>query len=305
MVKYCPICGFQAADGNKFCKRCGTNLQMSQSSQPVYYQQTAVHQQQNDQVPQVVQDKPKKSKKMIIGLLVTIIAIIIVIALLFVFLFNGGSGEIEGTWQVTSTKVDGFELGLKPIITFNPNGTLSGDLMGSSSTGSWEVKNGKLFMYSSESGSIDYSDVGLDYSFSDPNTLTLTFSGVLPNSDDSPHTMEIVLKKIGSNDDNGNDNQNINGENARFLGTWNYDYSGYAGVMIFKSDGSLDVGYEGFTFNVGSWSLEGGQLCLSTTEDLFDTGTGETTQCVNYSFDDGDSTLTLTSDGEETIVLTK
>jgi hypothetical protein len=305
MVKYCPICGFPGEDANKFCKRCGTNLEMSQPSEPMHNQQTDLPQQQSGQDHPGVQDQPKKSNKMIIGLVIAIIAIIIVVVILFVFVFNGGSGEFEGTWQVTSSKIDGIELGLNPTITFNPNGTLSEDLLGSSSNGSWEIKNGKLYMYSSESGSIDYSNIGLDYSFSDPDTLTITFTGELPDTDGSTHTMEIVLKRISSDIDNSNGNQDLDGETKRFLGDWDLDYGIYSGVIIFNNDGILRAGYENFTLEIGNWSLDGGKICLTITEDLFDFGITDTTQCLDYSFSEQDKNLTLSGDGFETIVMTK
>jgi hypothetical protein len=108
--------------------------------------------------------------------------------------------------------------------------------------------------------------------------------------------------------DNGQPDQpqNGNGETSKFIGTWNYEYSVFGNLnIIVKSDFTLEVGYSGLIYDAGTWSLNNEEICLTTTEDIFETGSEETTQCFNYSFSNGENTLTLTATGIEDIILTK
>jgi len=320
MVKYCPYCGAQSDETDKFCLRCGNNLQILQSTQ--FTQQTTTKVQPTGQVtsPQPTVSlqtygppqehsppKQKKSYSKIIAALVGIIVIIIVLVILFLFVFNGGDDQFNGTWQITSMKMDGIETSVgSASITFNTDGTLVSESSGFTSTGTWEVRNGKLYITSSDSGPSSLDNIGFDYSFSGTNTLILSYSGIISNGDDQTHTIQIVLITGGLSDEDQNDNQNGYGEDLKFIGTWNYEYTGFGSVnIIINSDHSLEIGYYGFTYEIGTWTLNNEEICLITTEDIFETGSEETTQCFNYSFSNGDNILTLTAIGLEDIVLTK
>ncbi len=320
MVKYCPRCGALAEESDKFCLKCGYKLPIEKSAQ--LSQQPAIQYQKNGQgtYPQqpfsqqasvqgqgFIPPKTRKSYNKIIGALTGIIVIIVVLFVLFLFVFNGNNNQFNGTWQVSSMKIDGNETSVgSASITFNSDGTLISDSSGFISTGSWEVKNNKLYITFSDSDPSSFDDLGFDYSFSEPNILILTYSGLIPDEDDQIHTIQIVLVTEILNNGDQNNNQNGNGETFKFIGTWNYEYTGYGNInIIIKNDNSLEVGYSGITYEFGTWSLNNSEICLTTTEDIFETGSEESTQCFSYYFSNGDTTLTLTAFGLEDIVLTK
>jgi hypothetical protein len=87
------------------------------------------------------------------------------------------------------------------------------------------------------------------------------------------------------------------GLNSQFVGTWEYGApeSGLSAVYKFNSDGSLEAGLSGFTFKVGTWSVEGNQLCFHVSQgiDLGEVSMGN--QCFAYRFSEGGTKLTLTA----------
>ena len=320
MVKYCPRCGAQAEETDKFCLKCGYKLQIEKSAQlsqkpairdqktvQATYPQQPISQQTYVPSKGYIPPKTRKSYNKVIGALAGIIVIIVVLVVLFLFVFNGTNNQFNGTWQVSSMKIDGIETSVgSASITFNSDGTLISDSSGFISTGTWEVKNNKLYITSSDSDPSSFDDLGFDYSFSESNTLILTYTGLIPEEDDLTHTIRIVLVTEILNNDNKNNTQNGDGEALKFIGTWNYEYTGYGNInIIIKNDNSLGVGYSGITYEFGTWSLNNSEICLTTTEDIFETGSEMTAQCFNYYFSNGDTTLTLTAFGLEDIVLTK
>lgn len=309
MAKYCPRCGAQTEETDRFCRICGNSIQFEHPTQtgPIAYQQQPDSNQIYSQESKYIQPQQKKSYSKIIGALIGVIAIIIIIVILFLFVFNGVSDQFTGTWQISSMKMDGIETPIgSASITFNSDGTLISDSSGFTSMGTWEVKNNKLYISSTDSNPSSFDNIGFDYSFSESNRLILSYTGIIPNEDDLTHSIQIILVLDGTYNDSQNGNQNGNEDTSKFIGTWNYEYPGYGNLnIIVKSDYTLEIEYSGFIYGAGSWSLNNEEICLTTTEDIFETGSAETTQCFDYSFSNADNTLTLTATGIEDIILTK
>ncbi len=325
MVRYCSNCGAQTDKSDKFCLNCGANLQTFQPTPPTRQttaqtqpsefktsQQQPMSQQSYGQTPGYIPPQPKKSYAKIIGALIGFIAIVIILIILFLFVFKGTSDEaagdqLIGTWEVTSMKMDNLESPIGNMdISFNSDGSYSSVTSGITSIGNWEIKDNKLYITTSESDSSSFGNIGLDYSFSGSNTVTLFYSGLIPGENDQSHTIQIVLVKKGSSNGNQNNNQSGNEETLKFIGTWNYNDSILGNVVIYiNSDHSLVTDYYGIPYEFGTWSFNNGDICLTTDVDIFETGSEETTQCFSYTFTNEDKTLTLTAPGIEDIVLTK
>jgi hypothetical protein len=92
----------------------------------------------------------------------------------------------------------------------------------------------------------------------------------------------------------------LNGADSRFVGQWDQTVgTGTALQWKFNGDGTLQTGYGGIMANVGTWKVNGSELCLYSGA-----------VCYGYEFSDGGNTLTLNIFGNSTaypfnIVLTK
>ena len=223
MAKFCTKCGAPIAEGVKFCPKCGATIgqiqaaqptappqqppvqqqPMPQQQQPVYQQQPPMqpHQPYYGQTQPYAPMPGKSNKKLIIGVLVAVVAIVVVLLLVF-FVLGGEEGKFVGTWEVESTTTEspyGSDTteGDGTKITFNSDGTTKTTSPGGySSTGKWELKNGKLCNpeYSSSDSESYYGECA-DYEFSDGgNTLTITYS-YSPYEGVSYKT-SMVLKKV-------------------------------------------------------------------------------------------------------------
>ena len=109
-------------------------------------------------------------------------------------------------------------------------------------------------------------------------------------------------KKDGNMNQSGKQNQNQ--DISKFLGEWNIDFENYSGIIIIKSDNTIEFEYLGLIIEIGTWSIDDEEICIVITQDLFDIGI-EDSQCFSYSFSDDDSILVLSSFGIDDIVLTK
>jgi len=97
----------------------------------------------------------------------------------------------------------------------------------------------------------------------------------------------------------------LGGADSRFVGTWEYEDldAGMTFSYRFNGDESLDVISLGSDpVKIGTWSVSGDELCFELSQDWYSSEL--TNQCVKYSFSDGGTKLTLTSD-ISSITLTK
>ena len=76
------------------------------------------------------------------------------------------------------------------------------------------------------------------------------------------------------------------GIDSNLVGTWEYTEptSGMSIVYIFNSDGSLEMGMDNMTQEIGTWRVSGGQLCMESL--------GQET-CGSYSIDGNQLTLSF------------
>jgi hypothetical protein len=105
------------------------------------------------------------------------------------------------------------------------------------------------------------------------------------------------------------------GNNAsydEFIGSWNLsspgDTDNQVGTLSFQANGDLKAGYIGFEMKIGTWEVNGDELCIDSSigGSIF-TESVSGKQCMSYSFSDGGDTLTLQdpSGMGGSIVLTK
>ena len=80
------------------------------------------------------------------------------------------------------------------------------------------------------------------------------------------------------------------GIDSNLVGSWEYTEptSGMSIVYIFNSDGSLEMGIDNITQQIGTWRVNGGQLCIESIGQ-------EQEQCVSYSLSSDGSQLTFHS----------
>ena len=226
MAKFCTKCGAPTTEGVKFCPKCGAAIGQTQAApqptappqQPPVQQQQSIPQQQQPayqpqqpQQPYYGQTQPyapmpgKSNKKMIIGVVVAVVAIVVVLLLVF-FVLGGDEGKFVGTWEIESMETisNGVSSGSIPgdgtKIEFKSDGTTkTTNPDGSTNSGKWELKNGKLCNpdISSESENV-FGKECVDYKFSNGDkTLTITYS-MTQEYYGTTYTMKsnIVLKKV-------------------------------------------------------------------------------------------------------------
>jgi len=99
----------------------------------------------------------------------------------------------------------------------------------------------------------------------------------------------------------------LGGADSRFVGTWEYEDpdTGMTFSYKFNGDGSLDVISGSDSLEIGKWSVSGDELCFELSQDNLWASSEQTNQCVKYSFSDGGTKLTLTSDISSTTLTKK
>jgi hypothetical protein len=142
-------------------------------------------------------------------------------------------------------------------------------------SGTWELKDGKLFITFNSAYPI--SNLTYNYVFSNNNStlsLTLTEGGVA----------QIFTKRYNP----------VNGDKNKFVGSWvNISVKGIETTMNFSS-----AGYSTINTMPGTWDLKDGKLVVRLN--------AATSWVYNFVFSDNNSTLSLTSTmGGVTQVFTK
>lgn len=167
-------CGTPLQEGVRFCPKCGANIeqtvQQPMAPQQPYYGQT-----------QPYVSMPKKSNKKLIIAVIAIVVIIVVVGLLAYF-FVFSKGGIVGKWEIVSmeSKLNGVSQGSTAgdgtKVEFKSDGTtITTNPDGSTSSGKWEIKNGKLCNPEAETSGFLGSNC-MDYKLSNGGK-TLTLSG--------------------------------------------------------------------------------------------------------------------------------
>jgi len=197
MPKYCPSCGTEVKEGFKFCLSCGAQLQAQVTQTPPPPAAAPAPPPQQPTPPPIMPQQsytpiqPKKTNtKLIVGIIVAIVAVVVVLLVVFLFLGGGSSSaDLVGTWTAQSVVMDGDsqEVSSGSYITLQSGGTY----VSSGDSGTWEVRNNKLYIVSS-SGNDQFNNLGLDYQISN-NRLTLSYSGIDNYGD--YHTMSMVFTK--------------------------------------------------------------------------------------------------------------
>jgi len=190
MVKYCPGCGTKLKPGDIFCTSCGAKTEAESTVESKGWAGATVPTSQTPISQQTYHPmQPKKSKmKLIMAIIAIIVVIIVIAAVLFIVLGGGSDSRFVGTWTVESIVGDGVSQPASGTITFSSDGKY----VASGGTGTWEIKNSKLYMNSPEEQNT-LNDVGYTYEFSNSNSqLTLSFSGVVQGE---YHTLVTVLIK--------------------------------------------------------------------------------------------------------------
>ena len=224
MAKFCPNCGTEVKEGFKFCLSCGAQMQAkgkgskaaNDTVDPKSFEEQAAAQpgaapavqpQQQPMPPPAMPQQgyggqtqtyapmqPKKSNAKLIGGIIGIVVAVVVILVVVILLtggnlgfLGGSSGDLVGTWNIESVVMDGESQTSSGYLTLDSDGTY----VASGDSGTWEVRNGKLYITSSVSGSSPFDDIGLDYQVSG-NRLTLSFSGTIEGE---YHTMTMIFTK--------------------------------------------------------------------------------------------------------------
>jgi hypothetical protein len=189
MVKYCPGCGTKLKPGDIFCTSCGAKTDAESTVESKGWAGATVPTSQTPISQQIYPMQPKKSKmKLIMAIIAIIVIIIVIAAVLFIVLGGGSDSRFVGTWTVESMVADGESQYTGGNITFSSDGKY----VATGATGTWEIKNSKLYMRSSDEQN-PLNDVGYTYEFSNSNSqLTLSFSGVIQGE---YHTLVTVLIK--------------------------------------------------------------------------------------------------------------
>jgi len=183
MAKFCEKCGAPLKEGAKFCTSCGAKLgeiDKAATEQKPEQTQTVQEPTQTYQSASATPaySQPKKSKKLLFGIIGAIIAVVVIILLVLLVLQPGGiggdEGKFVGTWEAdvgfgtyTYTYVFNSDKSLELGVDMGGIGS------GTSTVGTWKVENGKLVLTVDLIGS-DLDAGSYDYSFSNnDNTLTL------------------------------------------------------------------------------------------------------------------------------------
>ena len=304
MGRFCPSCGTEAKEGDKFCLSCGASLDVSGGQGQVAQvpPAPAAAPVPPPAVPPPVQPQyaPMPSKKpnmKLIGILIgVIIAVVVIVVVLFFIL--GGSNDFVGRWTVDSMSMNGQDMGdLGAWIEFKSDGTYSsGSSTGSTETGTWEVRNSKLYIDSGGSTS-SYSDEGVDYSFSNGgNTLTLTYT--YTDSGTSSSMRIVMSKSSSSSSDSSDDSSDTSSDiDPDLVGTWTSVSVVYTGestdftdaTLDFNSDGTYELDYYDNT-ETGTWGVSNSKLVAQADDGysyLFYYSD------MDYSLSDGGNTLTF------------
>lgn len=299
---YCPKCGYEVKEGHRFCFNCGTEIQTASDSfqeqvaqtptanAPVPVQQPVYNQTQEYAVVQ-----PKKSNIKLIAAILAVVAIVIVVLVLVVFLFGKGSSnpsDFVGTWTLDSMQVNGSGISIPSgiTITFNSDGTYQSTSVGSTQSGEWEIKDGKLSDSSSNSNS-PFNTYSWSYQFSDGgNTLTMSCFASTEN-----YTVQYVFKKSSSSNNNGGTSHELD---DGLVGNWNITSVSYneqstssSGTTIdFNSDGTYTLVYSSYSTENGTWYVSGGKLYLQASSGY---SMLSSSMAMDYSLSNGGNTLTF------------
>jgi hypothetical protein len=108
MSNFCPSCGAKVEEGNKFCLRCGAQLNPENISDSGDSNEN-ISQQPSQQDPQtqppITPSGQKKSNKNLLIALIAIIAIIVIV-IVIIFSSRGLDSRFIGEWEIVS---DGFD----------------------------------------------------------------------------------------------------------------------------------------------------------------------------------------------------
>jgi hypothetical protein len=171
MSNFCPSCGTKVEEGNKFCLKCGAQLQTEEASKP--------ENGPNEPIQQVPPTQKKSNKNLLI-VLVAIIAIIIVIVLIIMFTGGGIDNRFVGEWEISSEGVEMF------YWIFNSDGSLTMTVAGfDMDIASWSVRGNQLCLNMIENNLWgDYlpegseGEICYDFIFSNgDNTVSLSIAG--------------------------------------------------------------------------------------------------------------------------------
>jgi len=180
MTKFCPSCGTKVDEGNKFCLKCGAQLNPESTADATSSNEN-ISQQPNQQVPPTQpKDIPtgqKKSNKNFLIALIAIIAIVIVIVVIIIFTGGGIDNRFVGEWEISS---DGFDFF---YWTFSSDGSLIMEVSGFDiEIATWSVSGNQICLDMRENEfwvPEGYADeICYDYEFSDGgNTVSLSIEG--------------------------------------------------------------------------------------------------------------------------------
>ena len=110
--------------------------------------------------------QPKKSNKKIGIVIAAIIAIIVVISLVFFIFMGDDSEKFYGEWNIDSTNAMGFENDIfDSTITFNSDKTF--DLVNGSYSwsGTWKLKDDKLYITNDDPNVAEESNINFENPF--------------------------------------------------------------------------------------------------------------------------------------------
>jgi hypothetical protein len=171
MPNFCPSCGTKVDEGNKFCLKCGAQLNPESTAETGSSNEN-ISQQLNQQAPpDQSQNKSPGQKKSNINLLIALIAIIaIVIVIVVIIMFTGGGidNRFVGEWEQDDD--------LMPISwNFKSDGTF--EMMGIG-FGKWSVHGNQICITPDLELGDFADDVCYDFEFSNGgNTVSLSIGG--------------------------------------------------------------------------------------------------------------------------------
>jgi len=182
MPNFCPSCGTKVDEGNKFCLRCGSELN-SENAENSESSNENVSQQSSQQVPPTQpQNIPPVQKKSNKNLLIALIAIIAIVVIVIVIIFSSGGldNRFIGEWEISTGGVDVFNW------IFNSDGTLTMTVSDFDiDIASWSVRGNQLCLNMKENELWgDYlpegyeDEICYDFVFSNgDNTVSLSIEG--------------------------------------------------------------------------------------------------------------------------------